>query len=397
MTTQNFARLRLVALRHWKPLSAYIVTFLVTSSALVWQLKNLLPGYSANELATYHASSSFRTIWAQPLDAPYHILVRLLQYIFPDNLITVRLASVLIGCVTLVVFCILLYRWYGTRTAILGTLLFGTSGWFLHVSRLGTPAVMFFGVVALVACGIWLRERKAGLAVVIGLLLTAILLYTPGMVWFIAIGLMWQWKYIDRAFKQHLGFVSLGALLFICSLLPLGWKLYKTPALFKDWLSLPHEWGSILHILHNALDVPLAIFFRGHMDPETWLGRLPVLSIFGIVSFVLGSYVLYTQYKLARVRLLAGLAILGSIVIAITNNTIPITVLVPFVYVIVAVGASYLIGLWLTVFPRNPIARSLGIGMFAIIIAMTCAYNLRSYFVAWPQARVTRDAYRQEL
>ncbi len=396
MTTKKSAQLRRVLSRHWKPLSAYLLVFLVTGSALVWQLKNLLPGYSKSEYAHYQASSTFHLIWTNPFDTPYHLLVHAFGYLFPDNLIVVRLASAFIGWLALLTFCALLYRWYGHRTALIGTLLLGTSSTFLHTARLGVPTVCFLGIIGLVACGVWLRERKAGLAVILGVLLTALLLYTPGMVWFIGIGLLWQWKYIDKAFKQHLGFVTLGGLLFIAGLLPLGWKLYKDPGLIRHWLCLPDTW-SLSHIAHNLIDVPLAIFFRGQTNPETWLGRLPILSVFSIVAFAIGAYVFYKYVKLARTKLLLGLATLGSIVIAVTNGAAPLTVLIPFVYVVVAVGADYLIGLWLNVFPRNPIARSLGIGLFSIVLAITCFYNIRSYFVAWPQASVTRNVFRQDL
>lgn len=380
-------------MRHWMPVSAYTLTFLVLAGVLSWRLGSLLPGYSAHEAATYAASDSFSSIWAHPFNAPYHLAVRLLIFVFPHNLIAVRIASVLVGWLTLLLFCVLVYRWYGTRTAIISTLIFGTSGWFLHAARLGTPAVCFLAVVALVACGVWLRERKAGLAVILGLILTTALLYTPGMVWFITIGLLWQWKYIDKAFKQHVGFVTLGAVIFIGGLLPLGWKMYKTPSLLKAWLRLPSDWSQPFHFVHNLFDIPVAIFFRGQTNPERWLGRLPLLGVVSSIAFMLGCYVFYRQFKLARAKLFIGLAVLGSLVIALSNNAIPLTVLVPFIYVVVGVGASYLIGLWLDVFPRNPIARGLGITMFGLLVGLVCFYNLRSYFVAWPQASVTQAVF----
>lgn len=374
-------------------MSAYAITFLILAGVLVWRLGSLLPGYSRHEVATYQASENLRTIWAHPFNAPYHILVRVLDFAFPHNYIAVHLASVFVGWLTLLLFCILVYRWYGTRTAIISTLIFGTSSWFLHTSRLGSPTVCFLAVVALVGCGVWLREHKAGLAVILGLFLATALLYTPGMAWFIAIGLLWQWKYVDKAFKQHLGFVTLGAVVFIAGLLPLGWKMYQTPSLIKTWLCLPANWNQPLHFIHNLIDIPLAIFVRGQTNPETWLGRMPLLSVFSIIAFILGSYVFYRQFKLARAKLFVGLAILGSVVIALSDGKIPLTALVPFVYVIVGVGASYLMGLWLDVFPRNPIARALGMSLFALVIGLACIYNMRSYFVAWPQASVTRAVF----
>ena len=389
-------KLRRFYIRHWQALTSIIALGLGIAGALVWRLSSLLPGYSPREQAAYHASTSLRTIWDNPFDAPYHILVHTFAFITPDNLLATRLASVAWSWVLLVIFGALVYRWFGTRTAIIATAIFGTSAWFLHAARLGVPEACFLGIIALVACGVWLRERKAGLAVIIGLLFSAALLYTPGMVWFVVIGLLWQWKHIDHAFKQHLGPVTIGAAGFLLAIAPLIWHLYKHPSMIKEWLCLPDTWSQPLHLLHNLIDVPLAIFYRGQSNPELWLGRMPLLSIVGMVGFVLGSYIFFRHFKMARVKLFAGLGILGTLVIALSDGAIPLTVLVPFIYIVVAVGLNFLIERWLIVFPRNPLARGTGVFFFVIIVAMTCIYNVRSYFVAWPQATVTRQMFTIE-
>lgn len=390
------ARLRRAFKRNWQTISAFTGLFVVVTSALTWKLSTLLPGYSANEKATALSSTSFHHIWNNPLDAPFHILVKLCTYITPDDLFAARLASVMVAWVSLAVFCILLYRWYGTRTALIGTLIFGTSSWFLHTGRLGTATVMFLGILGLVACGAWLRERKgAGLAVILGLGLTAILLYTPGMVWFLALGLLWQWKHIDSAFKHNLMAVTVGAFAFLAAIAPLLWNLYKHPDQITTWLRLPDNLVQPLHVLHNFIDIPLAIFYRGQTNPEFWLGRLPILSIFGMVACILGVYVFCKHVKLARVKIFLTLGLIGSVLIAFLDGGIPLTMLTPFVYIVVAVGANYLIDIWLDVFPRNPIARSFGIVMFSALIGLTVFYNLRSYFIAWPQATVTRQVYTE--
>lgn len=386
-------KLRRFYIRHWQALTAIIAIGIGVAGALTWKLSSLLPGYSPRELEAYQASVSLHTIWNNPFNAPYHILTHVFTYVTPDNLLATRLASVAWSWVLLVIFGALVYRWFGTRAAVIATAIFGTSSWFLHTARLGVPEVCFLGIIALVACGVWLRERKAGLAVIIGLIFSAALLYTPGMVWFVAIGLLWQWKHIDHAFKQHLGSVTIGAVGFLAGISPLVWHLYKHPSTIKQWLCLPETWSHPLHLLHNLADVPLALFYRGQSNPEIWLGRLPVLSIVGTVGFVLGAYIFTKHFKMARAKLFAGLGILGSIVIALSDGAIPITVLVPFVYIIVAVGLDFLIERWLTIFPRNPLARSTGAFFFTILVAMTCIYNVRSYFVAWPQATVTRQVF----
>lgn len=390
---KTIVQLRRFWMRHWQALSGYTATFTLIAGLLVWKLGSLTGGYSATEQQTYQASISLASVWESPFNAPYHIIVHALSYIAPDKLMATRLASVTIAWFMIIMFAVLVYRWFGTRTAIIGTLLFGTSGIFLHVARLGTPDSVFMGIITLVALGVWLRERKAGLAVILGLFISGALLYTPGMIWLVAAGLFLQWKHIDSAFKKHLGSVALGSIGFLALVAPLFYKFYKDPELIKTWLALPQDWSQPLHFLHNLVDVPLAFFYRSQFDPELWLGRLPMLSIFSIVMFLLGTYLFCKHYKLARVKFFVVLGLVGSVIIALADGSIPIIALAPFAYIVVAAGANYLIQLWLQVFPRNPLARTVGIAFFGIIVMMTCVYNMRSYFIAWPQATATQEVF----
>lgn len=391
------AAIRNFVKQHWIVLICIVAVFAVISAGLLFRLGSLLPGFSVNEVATYHASTSLKEIWQNPINAPYHTLVHALQMALPNNLITVRMASVFVGWLTVVIFFLLVHRWHGLRTAIFGTLLFGTSSWFLHVSRLGSPDVVLFGLFSIVACGVWLREHKASGAVILGLLISGLLLYTPGMVWFLGIGLLWQWGSIDRAFKHNKGSLTLGTVLFLGILAPLLWQFYKHPGRISEWLCLPDSWAHPLHLLHNIIDVPFAVFFRSDVaNPETWLGQLPLLTIFGSIMFLLGAYVYARHAKLARVRLFALLAILGSIVIGLSDGKISLTVLVPFVFIVASAGVGYLVEIWYAVFPRNPIAKVLGAIIVSAAIGMACIYNIRSYFVAWPQASATRELFTHQ-
>lgn len=391
LMSKSFRRLRLIASEHWAALTSAGALFLITITGLLFRLNTLLPGYSTSEATAYHAADSLKTIWDHPLNAPFEILVHGLRYLIPDNLIVVRLVSVLIGWLTLIVFTFVVFKWHGWRAAVMSSLLFGLSAWFLHVSRLGTPQSMFFGLFLLVGCGVWLREKKAGLAAFLGLALSAVLLYTPGMIWFLGIGLILQLPSIDRAFKKQAGAVVLGSAFFVAIMAPLVWHFYNFPTEIRAWLCLPTDWSNILHILRSIADVPQAIFFRAPVDnPEHWVGRLPVLSVFATVMALAGLYVYSRHIRLARVRIILLLVIFGAIVIGVSDGQIPITPLVPFIYLVAAAGLGYLIDIWYEVFPRNPLARALGMTVISLTLATACLYNVRSYFTAWPQANVTR-------
>ncbi|HUS26578.1 MAG TPA: hypothetical protein VMY99_04505 [Nevskiaceae bacterium] len=376
---------------NWQPLTLYGIVFAMLGILLFVMLGSLPGGYSAHEVQSYQASTSLQHIVHNPLNAPYTLLTRgLLQ--LHDGLITTRLAATLIGLGTLVVFCALLRHWHDIYTALFGTLLFGTSAWFLHMARGGTPDVLLFGLFLLVAAGVWLRETANPIALLIALLLSASLVYVPGMIWLIGLGIVWEWKALDRVFKKRLWYVTLGGFGVVALLAPLAWNLYRTPQLVKPWLGLPASWPTPLHFLHNVIDVPLAVFVRGQTNPETWLGQLPLLDVFGIAMFAIGAYVYYRHFGLQRVKLFNAILLAGTVLIAL-GGSLTLTLIVPFIYLVAAAGISYMTGQWFKVFPRNPIAQTIGIGLLVLVIAGSVTYNMRQYFIAWPQASATGTVY----
>ncbi len=382
------------ARKHWLAIIIFGVLGVGLTATLLAQINSLVPGYSSGEVAAYHAADSATTIWRNPINAPYELLVLCLRSVTPHHFLAVRLSSVFIGWLTLVVFGTIMFRWHGLRTAVIGTAFFGMSAWFLHVARLGSPQVMFLGLTWLVACGIWLRQKQSGLAALWGLILCALLLYTPGIAWFLGGGLLLQWPTIDRAFKKNVGAVSLGSALFLTLLTPLLWHFYKHPHEVTTWLCLPDTWNHPLQLIRSIVDVPVAIFFRAPQNnPLIWVGRMPILSAFGTTMFIAGAFVYGKYIRLARVRLLVLFGILGTIVIGLSQSRIPLTPLVPGIFAVITVGLGYILDVWYRVFPRNPIAQSLGLALFGCVLAMACIYSLRVYFVAWPQASVTRALF----
>lgn len=380
---------------NWPTYAIFGGLFILISILLVYRLDTLLPGYSATEQAAYNSGTSLRAIWDNPINAPFTLLVFVLRQVIGDQLLATRLASVMLGWLTVVLFCVVTYLWFGKRTAFIGTLLFGTSSWFLHVSRLGTPEVLFFGLFILVACGIWLRERQSGLAIIGGLSLCALALYVPGMAWLLILGGLWQLRTIDRTFRSKPGPVFAGSFLFLALLAPLVWHFYKHPDLITSWLYLPDDWKHPWQFVIDALHVPLSFFVRQpHENPELWLGRLPVFTLFATTMFVFGAFLFWKHARLARTRIIITLAILGSIAIAITGNRVGITILVPFAYLVVTAGIGYIVDIWYEIFPRNPIARGIGTVAIAVTIAAACLYPLQGYFTAWPHAEKTRAIFQ---
>ncbi|HXR49972.1 MAG TPA: hypothetical protein VN778_03015, partial [Verrucomicrobiae bacterium] len=69
--------------------------------------------------------------------------------------------------------------------------------------------------------------------------------------------------------------------------------------------------------------------------------------------------------------------------------------LIPLLYLFIIHGLRQLLGQWLTVFPRNPIARFTGIGIICLMLCFSILYQVRAYFVAWPHTSATLQTYTQ--
>jgi 4-amino-4-deoxy-L-arabinose transferase-like glycosyltransferase len=249
----------------WQLLVAYGVLLLALGGLLFVRLGSLLPGFSSHEVQSYQASASLRYIFDHPLDAPFTLVTNGLTYVSNHTYLLTRLAAVLFGLITLIAFFWLVRFWYGQRTALIGTVLFGASAWFLHTSRAGSSDVLLFLPLVLVACSVWLKKTDNPWVLLLCFGLGASLLYVPGMVWLVLLGVLWQWRTIDRVFKRHLWIVSLGGLFLMAALVPLGYAMYRMPELWKTLVGLPAEgWPQIMDVLQNLYQIPHGFLYSLH-------------------------------------------------------------------------------------------------------------------------------------
>jgi hypothetical protein len=276
---------------------------------------------------------------------------------------------------------------------VFGTLAFGASAWFLHAARLGTPDVLQFGLIILLACGVWMKQSTKPLPAILLFVLAAAFLYVPGMVWFITAGAIWQSKTVIRACAKRAYVGIAGGAAVLVLLAPLVYSIAKRPGVAKGLIGFTPSswWPSAGSVARNLLDVPSQLVWRGPNWPEHWLGRLPILDIFCLAMAFLGVYVYAKHVKLARAQLLAAIFAIGTVLVAL-QGFVTVSIVVPFAFILIAAGIGLLVDRWYTVFPRNPIAQTVGIGLLSVAVLASCLYGVRSYFVAWPQAPATKQA-----
>ncbi len=395
-------KLRLAVLYTWQPFTLGLIGILIVCFMLWFQLNSLVPGLSVDESRTQAQIASntltIRGIMSEPFYLPYNTLIYALQKTDAASITALRSASALIGVIGVVALYVILKYWYATRMAILGTVLFSTSSWFLHTARLGVSDISYILILVLIAAALWFQKssrRKAYLATLV--VLGAGLVYIPGMIWLLGAYFIWQFpkilKEIKKIQKQYLaiGFVLAG--LFF---MPLVSSFVRNPSsTLKQLLGLPDTVPAPGALLSNSRGLFTDVFVNGPADPSMWLPGTPILSIFSIVMFVIGVIWLLRSLRLERARAQLSAIAIASILI-ILGGPAPLAILIPFIYIICVAGLTYMLNEWFVVFPRNPIARTAGASLITVAVVMTSFYGVTRYYIAWPNSPDTKNSFQQQ-
>ncbi len=394
----KFKRINFSLAGLWEPLAGYLLALAGATGLLFFRLGTLVPGLSLAEAAQPATAKSLTKIANNPLNAPFKLWLFAVNEFGHNNIFLMRTFSALAGLLTIVLFYYVVSRWTKVRQAsLLGTALFATSSWLLHYSRLAIPDTSLLLLVTALAYGTWIRNtQRSMLAVLLGFFIGAGLIYVPGLVWFVIIGGFWQ----RRALAEHIKQAKLTLLpVMVISVLliaPLAYALSRQPSLANSLMGLPSKWPSPYDVFRHILNVPFQIYARGLGNPVYELGRLPLVDVFTAAMSVIGIYSYYLSRGLDRSKLIAGSLVIGTILVGLRGSA-SIVLLLPFIYFLVPAGIAYLWRQWFSVFPKNPLARTVGGILITVAVLLSCLFNLRSYFIAWPATPATKQAFSVQL
>lgn len=380
----------------WQTATMVILVVLAVVGLLWFRLGTITPGISAEEASYRAAHSNLRQVADNPINIIHGLPTALAQVLGGTGLFFVRSVSAVLGLLIVVTLYLVLRAWHTERIAIMGTLLFASSPWFLHLARLATADIVPATIIGVVLLGIWLEKGKWPVLTLLALaVFGTLLIYTPGFIWLVVLGFFWQRKRILSALSNTsftfkvLWFLTIGLLL-----TPLARAFWLQPELLRQIAGLPDHSLVFNDIITNILQVPVRIFYHGPENPVIWLGNLPLLDIFSTVMLVIGVYIYWFRLRLDRTLLMIGLALFGCLLSALSGQIS--AVLLPVIFIVVASGIALMLQQWFTVFPRNPLARSIATGLMVLTVALTVFYNTSHYFVAWPGAPETKAAFSQQ-
>lgn len=154
----------------------------------LYQLSSLTSGISGRELKTAVTPLG----WHGLINSPYFIAldgVRSVVFVIfgHASALTLRLPNVLFGVIAVAAFTGLIYNWHGKRTTLLAGLLFATSAWVLHVSRIATYDVMYLTVIpVLIYLHVKLQDADSSSKwLLVAALTWSTLALLPGIIWLV--------------------------------------------------------------------------------------------------------------------------------------------------------------------------------------------------------------------
>lgn len=372
---------------------------LLTIFLFTYKLSSLVGGLSPTELTIAKMKLGLSGLINDPLYLPIKIVRSVVYFLVPEHGQTLtRLPSVFFGVLAVGAFGICMKLWHGARTGLLITLLFITSAWTLHVARSASNDVLYlWAVPSLLLVQALLHNYKSSKWVwALAISVWSVVIFIPGLVWLILAQIIIKRKDFIQTYRQiDSKLFKYGILVLpLCAavLLGLGFSNNASLALWLGYDS-PSVWTESVK---NFLGVPLHLIFFGPLYPDIWLGHAPIFDIFVLICVSLGLYFYVRNYRAARSQTLFSFAIILWILVG-TLGLKPYSGLVVLSYMIAGAGLAYLTKEWFKVFPRNPLARGVGIAIIAVIVGLSCIYNLRAYFFAWPHNNDTRQHFSNRL
>lgn len=389
-------RIASLGVRYGPTVALYAFILAVLALLYGYGSRSFLPGMSPAEVQIVHDSSSLRSILNNPLWLPYKLLGWVLMKLGAEA-VTHRFISAFIATFVLVAFYGICRRWYRPRIAALTTCLFAVSSTTLTLARVATPAILLYTWAVLASAVLWFRHtRKARLGSPIMLFIIACALYIPGAIWFLALMAIWFWRDIPRYFKdmKRWSIIS-GAILSLVVIAPLVYSFYKNPSLAIDWALLPDTYDFKASLV-TLRDIPAAFFYRSIPSPSYNLGSLPLLDAFSGTMLLIGLYAYRKRLRLERTIVYLFAAIVGITLSVLNRNQLYLVTMLPFIYLLVGEGMSFLIEEWRSVFPRNPLARFMGTFILSIAVLSACLYHMNRFYQAWQNSPVTKAIYSQK-
>lgn len=361
----------------------------------LWRLGSLTPGISPDEKSAALASQSLQTIQDMPINGFFKIFQYALGQTNLSTSVSLRLVSVIFAVIIIACFYTMVRTWFGRTVGLFSTFLLLGTPLLLVAARQATAEIMYLSPVILMATYYWLlrTEKSYKSAWLLLFVVGASSLYVPGLIWFVVAGTIVARARLFKALKKMPSLLTLGAIVIAATILaPLARAVYKDPAILRTLALLPDLRPEALVALKSIGLMALGLVWQVPYHQPLMLERLPVLNV---VAIALGIFGLYAMWTNARAKTYALLSTVGFGIVAAGLNKNPTLLIItlPAVTVFAAAGLRYLHVEWTSIFPRNPLPRTLALILMLALISVHMLFGVRYALVAWPRNVDTTNLY----
>lgn len=375
---------------------------------LTFKLGSLVDGLSQSEAETkvLLASNGLKLgeVIREPLFLPYEGLQYLLQFTPFTGPSGTRSIGALFGLLSVLAMFYIFKKWYTLRIAVLGSVLYATTSWFLHTSRYADESAVYLLVPLLVAAMIALQAKaRSRLAMAGAMIFGLSALYIPGIILFLLPAVIIKRKVIFKALRlQPLWYKLVTATVGLLLLAPLVVMVIKplpgSSALsnLAQLIGLPGDGlHSVKTMLFTLKDRLADIFVYNTSGPIYAPGHLPWFDICTAVLVAIGIVQFARYWRLDRSKLIATTGLLSLGLIAL-GGPVSSVILLPFLFLFAVEGLKWLLEIWLDVFPRNPFARGFAVAMICVLTLSVSFYQINKYYFAWGKAPETRQVFNHK-
>ncbi len=369
-----------------KPLLVILTILFLTSVIIILDYTSFkTPGSGPEEIGMLQVSS-INDLLQNALFLPQ----RLLQFVFSNfevnETVALKMPSVLMASIAAILMFYVLRHWYSKRVALLGTLLFASSSWFLLQARSASFGIsLILSAMTIISLGIWASERKRVTLLPLVGFICGLLLYVPGGWLFLIIALVAGNRELKFIWKKNSKLNKvLSISLFILSIVPLLYSLYINHNQL-DLLGVSSS-ASLQTLISNIINLPGQLFISGLDNNYTWLAGTPILDMATTILLILALYGYRSGYNPVRFR---GISVATGVSLLLigTYGVSSISWLVPFLYLFIAAGIALLLQMWFSVFPKNPIAKYVGLLWIGLLVVLIAYYQGTRYFVGYSHNR----------
>ena len=387
------------ALYRWRYVIGYTIAALLVTGVFIFGAFFVPDGLRIEEREAALISGSLSYTDFDPttvVNLPYHLLQRLSFEILGVTTISIKLASVLLGLLSVIGIFVLLREWFRDNVAIITGFIALSMPALIFAAQDGTAAIF------VIATSVWLlvsamhvsRQRKPRIFwEMLAFTLVGFLLYAPlgiYLVLAVASTIIFHPHLRIMVRRLNVNVLVAGSLLALLLMAPLIYSVTSQSDIGLRLLGVPTEQPDFRD---NAITLFTQLF--GSVSGDTFFATPPLLSLGILAITVIGTYRFFLIKHTARSYIIWfwSLTLLPFVYL----NPQYTVYLLPLTVLMVGMGIDALTKNWYSMFPLNPYARVVGLLPLTIIVVGIIFSGIGRYAIIYNNSPEVAGKFSQDL